>query len=178
MLQNYNKWKVLQPFFDAPLAEGGLQLREISRKVKLAPPSVKNYLHDLQKENLILERKHRLQSHPVYVAHRDDVNFKFYKKIDLIFRLKQSGLLQDIQNKCLPSAIIIFGSAARGEDTEYSDIDLFVGAKELTINVDKYEKVVHRRISLFFEEDFKKLSKELKNNILNGILLYGYVKVF
>jgi hypothetical protein len=33
-------------------------------------------------------------------------------------------------------------------------------------------------VSLFFEEHFNELSKELRNNILNGIILKGYLKVF
>jgi len=33
-------------------------------------------------------------------------------------------------------------------------------------------------ISLLFSEDFGELSNELKNNILNGVILKGYLKVF
>lgn len=178
MLQNYNKWKVLQVFFNTPLAEGGRQLREISRKIGLAPPSVKNYLTKLKQEQLVVEKKNRVLGHPVYTANRDHDAFKFYKKIDCLARIKESGLLQELQDKFLPSVIILFGSAARGEDTEHSDIDLFIGAKEEKIKLDKYEKVLARHINLFFDPDFHQLSKELRNNLLNGIILSGYVKVY
>ena len=68
MLQNYNKWKVLGLFFDDPLPEGGgFQLREISRKVKIAPTSVKNYLKELETEGLILKSKHRVHGFPLYL---------------------------------------------------------------------------------------------------------------
>ena len=47
MLQNYNKYKVLKIFFEDPQPEGiGFQLREISRKINLAPISVKRYLEE------------------------------------------------------------------------------------------------------------------------------------
>ncbi len=177
MLQNYNKWKVLQVFFDHPLAEGGWQLREISRKIRLAPPSIKNYLRELRKERLILQKKDR-NGNPRYYARRDDDLFKFYRKLDIVQRIKYTGLLQELQEKCLPTAIILFGSTARGEDTETSDVDIYLGSKKVEINLEKFEKELRRKVNLLFEDDFHKLSKELKNNILNGIILYGYVKVF
>ena len=40
------------------------------------------------------------------------------------------------------------------------------------------EKIFSRKITPFFEENFPRLSNELKNNILNGIVLKGYIKVF
>lgn len=178
MLQNYNKWKVLEVFFDEPLAEGGHQLREISRKVKLAPLSVKNYLMELKSEGLILEKKNRIQGHPTYWANRENELFLLYKKTNTILKLKESGLLDYLYDSCLPQVILLFGSAARGEDTEQSDIDLFLQASPVKLNLTKYEKILKREINLFFEEDFPQLSKELKNNLLNGIILKGYLKVF
>ena len=178
MLQNYNKWKVLQVFFNTPLAEGGLQLREISRKAKLAPTSVKNYLAELKQESLIREKENRVQGYPVYTPERDSEPFKLYKKIDLLLRLHQMGLISDLKDRCFPSVIILFGSAARGEDTELSDIDLFVGSKPQELKLQKYEEQVQRKINVLFEPHFEKISKELKNNLLNGVILYGYLKVF
>ena len=178
MLQNYNKWKVLKLFFDQPLAEGGFQLREISRKVKLALPSVKNYLSELAKEGLIMQKNSRVQSYPVYSANRDDEHFKFYKKVDLLERIKETGLLKDIHDLCNPHVVILFGSGSRGEDTEHSDLDIFIQAPEKKINLNKYKPLFHREINFFFEENFSKLNRELKNNILNGLILKGYLKVF
>jgi predicted nucleotidyltransferase len=178
MLQNYNKWKVLQVFFEQPLAEGGLQLREISRIAKLAPTSVKNYLQELKKEQLIVEKKSRVQGYPTYFANRDDETFKLYKKTDLVFKVKQSGLLEYIYDSCLPNVIILFGSASKGEDIESSDVDIFLQAPEKKLGLKKYEKILNKEINIFFEEHINKLSKELKNNIINGIILKGYIKVF
>ena len=80
MLQNYNKWAVLRLFFDEPLAE--FQLRETSRRVRLAPVSVKRYLEELAKEGLIIKSKHRIHKYPIYKADRDNESFKFFKKIN------------------------------------------------------------------------------------------------
>jgi len=72
--------------------------------------------------------------------------------------------------------VVLFGSASRGEDTENSDIDLFLQSGESDINVEKYENALNRKISILFESDIRKLGKELLNNILNGHVLYGYLK--
>ena len=175
MLQNYNKWKVASQFFDNPLSE--LQLREISRNIQLSLPSVKNYLLELEKEGLILKKKNRVQGYPVYVANRTDDRFIFYKKIDLLDRIHRSGLLQSLYDVFLPNALILFGSASKGEDVVGSDIDIFVESKEGKMDLGRYEQILHRKINLFFEKDFHKLSKELRNNLLNGIILKGYIKV-
>ena len=127
MLQKDNRGKILGLFFDDPLPKGlGFQLREISRKVSVAPPSVKKYLTELEKENLIIKSKHRIYGYPVYYANRDGDYFKYLKKIDTITRLKESGLIDYLAEKCMPNAIILFGSASRGEDLKESDLDIFV----------------------------------------------------
>lgn len=177
MLQNYNKLKVLNVFFEDPLRKD-FQLREISRKINLAPPSVKKYLEELAKENLILKFRNKIYNYHVYSANRDDEYFKYLKKINTFFRIKETGLLDYINDICMPDAIVLFGSASRGEDSLGSDLDLFVLCKEKELNLINYEKHLKRKINIFFSDDFNKLSKELKNNMLNGVILSGYLKVF
>ena len=65
-----------------------------------------------------------------------------------------------------------------GSSTENSDLDLFVIGKEKKINLRKYEERLGLKIHLFFESDLKKIPKELKNNLVNGIVLKGYLKLF
>jgi predicted nucleotidyltransferase len=179
MLQNYNKYKVLKIFFDDPSPKGiGFQLREISRKVKIAPTSVKKYLNELEKEGFITKTKHRIHSYPIYYANRDNEEFKFYKKIDMLISIKKSNIIDYLHKECMPDVIILFGSAARGEDLKDSDVDLFLLCKEREVDLQKFEDGLKRKINIFFTEDFNRLSVELKNNILNGIVLKGYLKVF
>ncbi|MCZ7357101.1 MAG: nucleotidyltransferase domain-containing protein [Candidatus Methanoperedens sp.] len=179
MLQKYNKWKVLKVFFENPNPEGaGFQLREIGRITKLATTSVKRYLNELVNEELIIISKHRIHAYPVYRANLDSEKFRFLKKIDTIMTLKDSGLIEFLESKCMPDVIILFGSASRGEDTIESDIDLYMLCKERKMDLQDFEKRIKRKISLFFSKDFVELSNELKNNIINGIILKGYLKVF
>ena len=178
MLRKDNIYRVLEVFFDNPLPEGiGFHLREISRKINLAPKSVKLYLEELEKENLIIKKEHRIRKYPVYYADMDDNYFKFLKRLNIIQRIKESGLLDYLNEKCMPDVIILFGSASRGEDVEGSDIDLYLQCAEKKLELNKYEKELNRNISLFFEKSFDKLSEELKQNIINGDKLKGYLRV-
>ena len=174
MLQNYSRYRILQEFFDFPTKD--FFMRELSRKTKISQPSVINHLRALMKEGLIIREEKGL--YPTYKANRENEIFKILKISNLILRMKSSGLIDYIYDTVFPDVIILFGSAARGEDIETSDIDLFVQAKEKKLKLAKYEKQLNRKISIFFKEDFGKLNEELKNNILNGIVLKGYIKVF
>ena len=177
MLQNYNKLKVLNVFFEDPTRKD-FQLREISRRINLAPPSVRIYLDQLIKENLVLKSKNKIYNYNVYSANRDNEYFRYLKKINTIISIKEIGLLEYLNDNCMPDTIILFGSASIGEDILESDLDLFLLCKEKELNLTKYEKMLKRKINIFFSENFNKHSKELKNNIINGTILSGYLKVF
>lgn len=161
-------------FFKYPRKD--FHIREIVRSTKISQPSATIHLKELEKQGLIIKEKQSI--YPTYKANREDEEFKIYKKFDSVFKIKQSGLLDYLYDTCLPGNIILFGSASKGEDTEDSDIDLFVNCKDKKIDLEKYEKYLKRKISLFFKEDFSKLPGELKNNIINGIILKGYLQVF
>jgi len=177
MLKKDNIQKVLEVFFDNPIPAGvGFQLREISRKIKLAPKSVKLYLDELEKAKLTIEREHRIHKYPVYYANRENNYFKFLKRLNIIQRIKESGLLDYLDEKCMPDVIILFGSASRGEDMKDSDVDLYLQCNEKKLDLSKYEKELNRTINLFFEKNFDELSDELKTNIINGDILKGYLR--
>ena len=179
MLQKDNRHKILRIFLNDPSPEGiGFQLREISRKVAVAPPSVKKYLNELEKERLVIKIKHRIHGYPVYYANRDDKEFKFLKRMDIVIRIKESGLIDYLSENCMLDVIILFGSASKGEDLKESDIDLFVLSDKEKIDLTHFEKKLSRKINIFFSDNFNKLSKELRNNIINGVILKGYLKVF
>jgi len=174
MIQNYSRYRILQEFFDSPRKD--FQMRELSRRTEIAQTSVINHLKELLKEQLIIKEKKGI--YPTFKANRDDEMFKLYKKNDLLLKIRQTGLVDFIYDSCLPDAIMLFGSASKGEDLEESDIDLYVKAKEKKLNLQRYEKLLNRKITLFFKENFSELGNELKNNIINGIVITGYLKVF
>lgn len=174
MLQKYSRYRILQEFFDFPLKD--FQMREISRRVGIAQTSVTNHLKSLVSKGLIIKQKKGI--YPSFNANRDNELFRLYRKSNIVQRIQEIGLLDYLWDNTSPDVIILFGSASKGDDIESSDIDLFVQAKEKKIILKEYEKKLNREISLFFEENFSRLSSELKNNILNGIMLKGYIKIF
>ena len=176
MIQNYSRWKVLRIFFDDPNAREGFTIRWISKQIKLAPTSVKLHLDVLRQDGFII--KSEGLAYQTYWANRENPLFRFYKKIDIQVRLEESNFLEYLFEQCNPRVVILFGSAARGEDDAMSDLDIFVFAKERPITLERYEKYLKRKIQLHFSDHFQKLPKELRNNILNGLIIKGYIKVF
>jgi len=172
MIQNYITYKILQLFFDYPTKH--FQLREICRILKLGMPSVINHVKKLEKWGFLKKEKKRVYNS--YTSRRNDL-FKLYKRNDILLRLHESGLIEFLADVFLPDVIVLFGSASRGEDIEESDIDLLIIAKEKEINLERFEKKLKRKITLNFETKVSNIPKELLNNIINGIVLYGYLKV-
>ena len=176
MLQKSSIMRVAEVFFISPT--NSHYLLDISRKAGIAHTSVKRNLFMLIKLDL-LERKVERRGKrrfPVYKAKRDEPAFRREKKIYNFAYILESGLIEYLEEKLTPKAIVLFGSYRRGEDIEDSDIDLFVECKEQPMNLTEFEKKLGRKIELHFREDFTGYSKELKNNIINGIVLFGFLE--
>ncbi len=176
MLKKDNRTKVLEVFFLDPIPEGGHRLRELSRKTGIAPLSVKNYLDEFSKENLV--RTKRIHNSPAYYANTESDHLKFLKKVYNTQSIKESGVVEYLYETCIPDVIILFGSYSKGENIPGSDVDLYVQCRQKHLDLGIYEKKLSAKINIFFSESFGKLSKELKNNLLNGIILHGYIKIF
>ena len=173
MLKKYNRYRVLKVFLDSPTQEFGL--REISRFVGIAPVSVINYLKSFEEEGLIIKTEKK--GRPIYKAERENENFILYKKMSIFYELHESGLIEYLWEKLAPEVIILYGSHAKGESIENSDIDIFIMGKEKKIDLNKFEKRLNNEIHLMFNKDIKHMPKELKNNLINGTILKGYFKV-
>lgn len=163
----------MEKFFEFPRKQ--FLIRELSRQTGLAQTAVRAHLKALLKEDLVIKEK--TGTYPSFRAARENKNFKQMKAQNLVIKLQKCGLIEHLEKTIYPACIVLFGSSSRGEDNEQSDIDLFVQAKQRNFEVKKFEKLLRRKISLLFEADTKALSTELLNNIANGIILYGFLKV-
>jgi len=173
MEQKCSQTKVFDVFVNEPLKIH--YIKEISKKINLAPTSVKNHLKVLEEQKLILKKKGEIFSG--FIANRDNKKFLFYKKITNITNIKESGLLDFLINSTYPNAIILYGSYLRGEDIELSDIDLLIiTKKKKELNLEKFEKILKRKIHIILENDLKKLNKNIRIDVINGFVLYGYIK--
>ncbi|MBI5332050.1 MAG: nucleotidyltransferase domain-containing protein [Candidatus Aenigmarchaeota archaeon] len=173
MLQNYNTYRIVSLFFDSPTKH--FQLREISRMIRIGLPSVKAHVEKLETAGLI--RKTKGNIYDSFVATRND-RFKLYKRNDVMIRIHESGLLEYLVDELSPDVIVLFGSASKGDDIEHSDVDIFVLAEDKKLKLDKFEKILKRKINILFENKIKNIPKELMSNIINGVVLYGYLEVF
>ncbi|MBI3623545.1 nucleotidyltransferase domain-containing protein [Candidatus Pacearchaeota archaeon] len=165
ILQKCSLWNVAGVFFLEPTKDHFI--KEISRKINLAHTSVNKHVSELMKEGFI--KKVKSEIYPAYLANRDNPEFIFYKKIFNIISLRNSGIIDLISEKN-PRSIIVYGSYGKGEDTETSDIDLFIDSKIFKIDLEKYEKKLNRRMHIIFKGEE---NKSLMSSISQGTLLFG-----
>ncbi len=178
MLQKCSILRVANVFFSEPTKNH--YLIEISRKAGIAHTSVKKYLDQLQESSIIIRNieKRASRKFPLYKANINEKAYKQYKSMANLYSIKESGLIDFLADRLMPKSIILFGSYNNGEDIENSDIDLFVECTGQDLNLSKYEKILNRKIQLHFRKHFRELPEELKNSIINGTVLYGYLEAF
>ena len=178
MLQECSTLAIARIFFNEPTKPH--YLMEISRKSKIAHTSVKNHLDRLKKQLIIrksLEQKGK-RKFPIYQADYEQDSYKKYKRISNLINLEESGLILFLKDKFMPKAMVLFGSYFRGEDIEDSDVDIFLESKSEVLDLKPFEKKINRKIQLHFKKEFNEYPSELKNNIINGLVLSGYLEVF
>lgn len=154
-----------------------LRVREIERELNLSLPSVIFVVKKLVEEELLQIIK--IGSVVFYAANRSNNNYLFEKKLFNLKQIHSSGLIEDLKFNYSNPTIILFGSYMKGEDIETSDIDIFIEISDKKeINLQKYEKILKRKIQIFKFKNFVSIiNKDLANNISNGIVLNGFLKV-
>jgi predicted nucleotidyltransferase len=168
-----NSEKVLDIFLDDPLEK--FHLREIARMTGLNPNTVLNITGKLVDEGLLLKEKKR---HIVeFSANFDNKEFRIFKKIRNLFKVYGSGVVEFLNDKFDAEAIVLIGSYSRGEDIGESDIDIVVISKKdyNGLNLNNFEKRLGRKIHPIIVY-YNKISNEFYTNLINGIILEGYVK--
>ena len=153
--------KIMECMYEYPGKD--FTIRELEKKIKIPRATVSEYLKKMGKTGLL---------------NKDSLFFKIKKTNYFIERIVASGLVEHIVNEMNPSCIILFGSVRKGESNRESDIDLFVEThlkKKLVL--DKYEKKLGHKISLFVEKSINDFPENLFNNVVNGIKLWGSFKI-
>lgn len=170
MIQKCSPIAVMKVFFKEPTSIHFI--KEIGRKIKLAPTSVRNNIKDLVKAGLIIEKK--AKPFDGFVANRDSQKFRDYKQVYNLYSLCE--IKEEIVNKIGPKALVLFGSYQKGEDIESSDVDMFVLSKVKTeLNLDKFEKELGRKIHITVSGELEDLDKNIRENIKKGWILYGSI---
>jgi len=155
-----------------------LNQRTIANLLKVSPTAVSKSLNELKKENLIDIKKNQTMNLILIELNREDEKAINLKRIENLKMIYESGLVNYLEEKFPGTTIILFGSYSKGEDTIKSDIDIAViGTKEKNINLEKFDKLFERDISLHFYRGWKEINKNLRNNMLNGVVLVGGVEI-
>ncbi len=163
-------------FFVNPTAK--LRVREIERTLNIPLPSVIRYCKELEKVEILTILK--TGNVVFYTADKSSEKYLLEKKLYNIKKIYESELIDYLRQELSNPPIIVFGSFAKGEDVEESDIDLYIetpSKKELELG--KFEKILKRKIQIFKKKSLNEVSNHhLANNIINGITLNNYAEVF
>ncbi|MFH0837260.1 MAG: nucleotidyltransferase domain-containing protein [Candidatus Aenigmatarchaeota archaeon] len=173
MITKDNTTMVMELFFKHP--DEKFHLRYLERLTGLSLPGVRKIVNKLRKEGLLESKKENVVLN--YYATRNE-KFNMLKKCYNIYSLQSSGLLDFLRKRYEePEAIVLFGSYGKGEDISGSDVDIAViTTKRISVDILIFEKRLERKITIH-EISLKKAEKEFLNTLVNGIVLYGYLKV-
>ena len=170
------KQKIKKYFFVNPTEK--LRVRHIERIVKVPLPSVIRYVKELKKEGVLKESE--ISGVKFYSADRSSKEFLVEKSLFNLKSIFDSKLINYLIEEYNNPLIILFGSYSKGEDIEKSDIDLYIETtnnKKLLLN--KFVITLNRKIHIFSFKSIDKVpNKDLSNNIINGIVLNGFLEVF
>jgi|SRR3989338_2810747 len=151
-----------------------INVREYSRLRKISPPTASKILFELNKEGLLLIEKDRN-----YIFYYANKNSKIFVDLSRIYWNVRLNNLVDFLNKNLTNpTIVLFGSLSKAETKNDSDIDICIIGHKKELNIKHFEDSLKRKIQLFFFssiEDIK--NKELANNIINGYILEGRLRL-
>ena len=158
--------KILELFYEYPEKE--FTIREIAKLTKVPRATTHKYIFELKKEGIITKDNKANLS----------LFFKIKKTNYFIEKIAESELIEYLVDKLNPSAIILFGSIRKGESVKESDIDLFIESQlDNKIDVSGFEKKLKHKIQFFIEPNINKLQDNLFNNVINGIKIYGNIKI-
>lgn len=162
-----------------------LNVRSIARSLKVSPTAVSNAIVDLEKEGLVKIEISKLINLHLIKFNRDNKRAIELKRLENMKMIYESGLSADLYGEFPGCTIILFGSFSKGEDSWIndsvegrSDIDIaIIGTKGKDLNLAKFDKILERTVTINFYRSWKDIHKNLKDNILNGIVLSGGIQL-
>ncbi len=157
-------------------------LRLLEKETGFSTTAVLSSVQELLSYNLVHIEEGSLTTN--ISANLDSEAYRFYKLVFNLYRLKRYCFIdQLIEVFQTPETIVLFGSYARGEDIEESDIDLLVlslnkpSKARLSSLVGSMEKELKRKVTIHHLPHLHKSSDAFKNTVANGIVLHGYLRV-
>ncbi len=176
------KWTALQyELFRFLCVQTGqsFNVRGIARHLEKSPTAVSKALEVLKKDGIVNVEEYKGKANILSIElNRDSKKVIRLKKAENLKFIYESGLVEFLEEELPATTIVLFGSYSKGEDLIESDIDIAViGSKEKKIKLTKFDKALQRIIFLHLFEDLNKIDKNLKQNIINGIILKGNLEI-
>ena len=173
------KIAILTPFFENP-AES-FHIREVAKRTGISHTAVRKHLAALYGEGYLLIKKEKpYNAYKANASSKKFCNLKLYYNLE---KLRESGLIEQLERRYDYPCIVLFGSYAKAYDDEKSDIDIcLISEVKKETDVKNYQKILHRPVSMhLFDarqwEEAKKKNPDLINSICNGIVLSGQLEV-
>lgn len=160
-------------------------LRGIANELKVSPTAISKAVKELEKEELLRIEKSKTMNLSYVSFNRENEMAIKLKSVENLKKIYETGLEKFLSEGFPGCTTILFGSYSRGEDLWFgeaddrnSDLDLaIIGVKEKEIKLEKFEEKIKRKISIQFFKSWKEIHPNLKNNLLNGIVLSGSVNL-
>ena len=171
-------FKVAELLFNKPNTV--FHIRGITKDIGISTTAVVRAVEELHKYRIVTVEKTAITTN--IKADLESEQYRFYKKVFNLYRLERYNLIQTLKETYRARTIVLFGSFAKGEDVEESDLDLLIltnqkKTKEINNFLAKCEKVLNRPINIHVLGSLNKSFSEFKNAVANGIVLHGYLKV-
>ena len=172
-------FKVAELIFNSP--NKTFHIRMLEKETGFSTTAIIDSVGELKKYEIIKIQETDLTTN--IKANFDSEAYRFYKLLFNLYRLKRykfiDNLIEVFNN---PEAIVLFGSFAKGEDIEESDIDILVisshkNQEDFSDMLGKFEEELNRKINILILDSLAKSSNEFKNAVANGIILHGYLKI-
>lgn len=151
-----------------------IHVREYAKLHRISPPTASTLLSSYHKENLL--KKENDKGYFNFFANRENNQFIQFQRAYYLKKFNDIGLIAHINNTLLHPVVILFGSFAKAEITEDSDIDLAIFTpSNKKLDMSNFEEKLEREIQTFIFKNRQEAEKspELLNNILNGFKLSG-----
>ncbi len=165
--------EILELFFNYPTKQW--HFKEVREKVPIADNKISKWLKILKKE-LFINKITPKGKMPYYISNYESPNFQNKKRLFALKKLYDSGFLNHLSSLKNAKTVIIFGSMARWDWHNQSDIDLFILGDAKELEQGKYERGLKREIQLFTckdESELKKFNKDLIKSIIQGDIIKG-----
>jgi predicted nucleotidyltransferase len=176
MIEKYALFKALTALIQHPKENS---VRFLAKNANIGTATSKRCLDWLFEKELV-KRKIIGRNH-LYSLNLENILTRHIKILFSLNQIKEAGIVEEVLSR-YPAviSIVLYGSAARGEDDPFSDIDiLLISRKKIKISSLKAETKLKRETS-FLAYTFQEWKEKAKKDkpfydrvVIEGISLYG-----